>query len=262
MIMKEACKILGDEFSTDQCSAELATKIHRKTYELLDYVDPYKEIKDMAMNVGLQLEDRSRKLITTSNKNDRLRTAVLVSIVGNVLDFGIPGGVSEPKELLDDFDRIYNEGLGIDDVDMMEPYLKTGANILFFTDNCGEIVFDKLLCEVLMDYDVKITVVVKGESILSDATLIEAVNIGLNNIVNEIITTGVYAVGMSINNIPVELQKQLENCDLIISKGMANFEALSELEFRPVFHILRTKCRSVAAALGLPKDLNVAKLFK
>jgi uncharacterized protein with ATP-grasp and redox domains len=260
--MKEACQILGEEFSTDKCSAELATKVHRSVYELLGCVDPYNNIKELAMNVGLQLEDKAKKLINTSDPSERLRTAVLVSIVGNVLDFGIPGGVSNPDELLSNFDKIYNEGLGHDDIDQLIPYMRTGAQIVFFSDNCGEIVFDKLLCQVLKEFGVRITLVVKGESILSDATLAEAEHIGMDKVVDEIITTEVYAVGLSIINIPVELKKQLENCDLIISKGMANFEALSELEFGPVFHILRTKCEPVAAALGLPKDLNVAKLFK
>jgi uncharacterized protein with ATP-grasp and redox domains len=260
--MKEACRILGEDFSTDQCSAELATKVHRKAYELLDCVDPYIKIKEMAMSVGLQLEDKAKRLINTSDDSERLRTAVLVSIVGNVLDFGIPGGFLKPEELLGDFDRIYQEGLGHDDVDQLASFLKNGAKIVYFSDNCGEIVFDKLLCEVLKSHGVRITLVVKGEAILSDVTIAEAVGIGMDKVVDEIISTGEYAVGLSIYNIPAELKTQLESCDLIISKGMANFEALSELEFKPVFHILRTKCEPVAAALGLPKDLNVAKLFK
>ena len=136
------------------------------------------------------------------------------------------------------------------------------ARILFFTDNCGEIVFDKLLCEELKSFGVKIILVVKKVPILSDATLKEAHEAGMDAVVDQIITTGDYAVGLNVRAIDPELLGHLQNFDLIICKGMANFEALSETLYKPVLYLLRTKCQPVASALNLPKDLNVAKLIE
>jgi uncharacterized protein with ATP-grasp and redox domains len=259
-VMKEACGILNEDLSPDICSAELATTAHRRTYELLNKVDPYENIKKQAMDVGLMLEKKAKALVDQSS--DRLRAAIKVSVVGNVLDFGIPGGARSPDELIARFDQLYNEQFGYDDIDRIRKYIKPGAKILFFTDNCGEIVFDKILCQVLKESGVQITLVVKGEPILSDATEKEAKQIHIDEMVDEILTTGHYAVGMKINSINPDLDTRLKDFDLIISKGMANFEALSETELSPIFYLLRTKCAPVAKALGLPKDLNVAKLFE
>ncbi len=214
------------------------------------------------MDVGIELESKARKIVNNCPDNEKIRTACLVSIVGNVLDFGILGGVIKPDELINDFDEIYADGLAHDDTDELIPYLKEGAKILFFTDNCGEIVFDKILCEELKKFKVKIVLIVKGEPILSDATLNEAEEIGMQEIVDEIITTGTYAVGLAIKKIPNDLKRHFNDFDIIISKGMGNFEALSEMDYRPILYLLRTKCNPVAQTLGLPKNLNVAKLFK
>lgn len=258
--MKDACNILGSDLSPDIGSAEIATKVHRRTYDILGNQDPYKEVKKIAMNICLQLEEKARSII--ENSTDKLRAAILCAIVGNVLDFGIEGGIASPEDLVAKFDEIYEEGLGYEDIDKAKKYLKMDAKVLLFADNCGEIVFDKLLCYELKKFGVKIILVVKGESILSDATVVEAEQITMSEIVDEIITTGEYAVGFNVKKIPPDLNRQLQDADLIISKGMANLEALSETQYRPIWYLLRTKCNPVAAAVGEPKNLNVAKLFE
>jgi uncharacterized protein with ATP-grasp and redox domains len=266
IVMREACKIIADKLSKDISSAEIATIAHRKTYEILDCKDPYESMKNLAMSVGLNLQSKAEKLIAQNSETEleRLRAAVLISIVGNVLDFGLIGGLSSPDDLIRDFDKIYAEGLGYDDVDKLISYLKPGIKILYLADNCGEIVFDKLLITELKKYGVSIILVVKGEPILSDATLKEAEQIKMSEVVDDVITTGGYAVGLPLKGkgLPEDLEKYLDECDLIISKGMGNFEALTEMDYTPILYLLRTKCNPVANAIGLPKNLNVAKLFE
>jgi uncharacterized protein with ATP-grasp and redox domains len=258
--MKEACRILGSEFSLDISSAELATWVHHRTYEILGSVDPYSDVKRIAMEIGLKLEAKAKTIIEQSA--DRIHTSMLCSIVGNVLDFGIAGGLSTPEDLMAKFDSIYNEGLGHDDIEKVKKYIKQDSKIMLFIDNCGEIVFDKLLAIELKKYSINLIVAVKGEPILSDATMMEAQQIGFDEIADEMITTGPYAVGLDFKNLPDKLVKHLQDTDLIISKGMANFEALSETNYRPVLHLLRTKCAPVASALDLPMNINAAKLIE
>ena len=59
-----------------------------------------------------------------------------------------------------------------------------------------------------------------------------------------------------------ELRTGMSRSDLILSKGMANFEALSDHYFRPIAYIMRAKCRPVANAIGAKKDDNVVKLYE
>ncbi len=259
-VMKEACAIFNSQLSPDINSAELATTLHKRTYEILGNNDPYKKLKALAMSMGIQLEAKANALIEQSS--DKLRTAILCSIVGNVLDFGIEGALNDPGEFSTCFDAIYDEGLGHDDVDKFKQYLNEEAVILLFTDNCGEIVFDKLLCKELKKFGTRIILIVKGEPILSDATLADANQIEMSEVVDEIITTPDYAVGVNVKNLGPELERHLEDADLIICKGMANFEALSETNYKPIAYILRTKCSPVANALGLPKNINAVKLIE
>jgi uncharacterized protein with ATP-grasp and redox domains len=59
-----------------------------------------------------------------------------------------------------------------------------------------------------------------------------------------------------------ELKQAFENVDLIISKGMGNYETFSETDYRPIAHLLRTKCKPVAEDMGLNMNLNVVKVYE
>ena len=59
----------------------------------------------------------------------------------------------------------------------------------------------------------------------------------------------------------IETREAIEGADLVISKGMANLESLSDSDIRPIAYLLRTKCDPVAGTVGEAKDINCAKLF-
>jgi uncharacterized protein with ATP-grasp and redox domains len=61
---------------------------------------------------------------------------------------------------------------------------------------------------------------------------------------------------------PPELNNALKKADLIICKGMANYEAFSETDYKPVAYLLRTKCSAIAKSIGLPMNVNIVKLIK
>jgi uncharacterized protein with ATP-grasp and redox domains len=90
----------------------------------------------------------------------------------------------------------------------------------------------------------------------------DVVELGFDEVVDEILTTGCFAVGFDIDKIPADLEKALKKSDLIICKGMANYEAMSELDYRPVAYLLRTKCTAIANSMELPLNINAVKLFK
>lgn len=259
-VIKEATAILAKEYSDDVNSAVVATKVHRRVYEILETDDPYKELKARSNEVAKQLLPKVERLIEDSD--DRLRTAILCSITGNVLDFGIGTEYDSPELLFENFEKLCNEGLKIDDTDVARGYLKDGNRILLFADNCGEIVFDKLLCRELKDFEIHLSIVVKGEPILTDATLEDVYGLGIDEVVDDVVTTNSNAVGVDFDSIGDELRYRLRNADLIISKGMANYEAFSDTDFKPILYLLRTKCIAVAEDMGLPKDINVARLIK
>jgi len=260
-VIQKGCRVLSDLYDPTVCSAEIATKVHRMVYDTLGDADPYLALKKKSNSVATSLLPRVEELINSSD--DRLKTSMICSIIGNMMDFGIEGGSSHPTLLKDLFEQTYAQGLGYDDYIALHNLLKTAKKVILFTDNCGEIVFDKVMCRELKRYnpDLQITLVVKGEAILSDATLEDAQELMFSEIVDKVVTTGCYAVGVNFSLLPEDVLQELQTSDLIICKGMANYESFSETEYTPIAYLLRTKCKAIADSMNLPLNVNAIKVY-
>jgi len=257
--VKEALNILSKDYSYNANSILVATKVHRRVYEVIGNPDPYREIKERSNRIALSLVPKAEKFI--NNSKDKLKAAVICSIVGNVFDFGIKSSIVAPEKLSDDFEKMCKSGLDVDDTEKIKKYLKKNSRVLFFTDNCGEIVFDKLLCRQLKEFGVELTIVVRESPIMNDATVEDAEKLDLKDAVDEIMHSS-NAVGIDFNEISDKLKNRIENADLIICKGMGMYEAFCEKEYRPIVYLLRTKCRPVADDMGLPENISIAKLYE
>jgi uncharacterized protein with ATP-grasp and redox domains len=258
--VQNSCKALEELYDPNNSSAEIATKVHKIAYDTLGDKDPYEKIKEKSNKIAESLVSRINELIECSD--DPLRITMLATIIGNLMDFGIPGASARPEVLGEIFEDTFAEDLGHDDTEEIKEILKTAKNVVLFTDNCGEIVFDKILCRELKKFspNIHLTLVVKGEPIISDATIKDAMELKFDEVVDEILNTGCFAIGLDFRKMPPELKNALTKADLIICKGMANYEAFSETDFKPVAYLLRTKCSAIANSIGLPMDVNIVKL--
>ncbi len=259
--IKNACKRLSELYDPNVCSAEIATEVHKVAYESLGDPDPYLHLKKQSNKVAYSLVPKVEQYIKDSD--DPLKTSIVCSIIGNLMDFGISGGSATPDVVEKVFDEKYKEDLGYDDTDDLKKILKDSKNILLFTDNCGEIVFDKILCRELKKFNPNmfITLVVKGVPILSDAVMQDAKDLNFEEVVDEILTTGCYAVGVNFSKLPFEVKTRMDKADLIICKGMANYESFSETEYKPIVYFMRTKCNAIADSMGIPVHINAVKLY-
>jgi len=125
--------------------------------------------------------------------------------------------------------------------------VEKAKKIMFIADNSGEIIFDKFLLQQLpMD---KVTYVVKGGPIVNDATMEDAISTGVSDLVR-VIDNGHCAQGTLLEACSEEFIKEFKEADLIISKGQANYETLSDVKDKKIFYLLRAKCKSVADAIG------------
>lgn len=254
-VMTECVKVLASGMYDGVSSSECATKVHRKAYDMLGE-DPYSKLKAKSTEQAERLVPRARGFVESSD--DPFRAAVLCAIVGNVLDYGIDKRLDEPGYLTRHFDSLLKEGLAVDHTTRLKELLGKAESVVFMPDNMGEILFDMLLLERMRGFPGKITMIVKGEPILTDVTLPDALALGLDKKVDRLITTGGFAVGFPFWDMTGELREALESADLIIAKGMGNFECLTELDLRPVAYLMRTKCQPVADASGAPFGASVA----
>jgi damage-control phosphatase, subfamily I len=258
--LRTACSLLAKLYDPEVCSATIATQVHQAVYDALGDKDPYKALKHQSNAIATTLVPKVESLIKTSP--DPLKTSMVCAIIGNIMDFGIDGSSAYPQMLQDVFDRLYVEGLGHDDYEALKKHIKNATRLVLFTDNCGEIVFDKILCRELKTFNPRLylTVVVKGEPILSDATMQDAQDINLHEVVDELLTTECFAVGVDFSTLPSKVKKALDQADLIIAKGMANYESFSETSYRPIAYLLRTKCTAIARSMHLPRNISAIKI--
>jgi len=257
--VRNAAEMLGELFRDGVCSATVATQVHRKTYDILGSDDPYKDLKRKSNEVALELYPYAERFVNAS-KNP-LRDAFLCAVVGNVLDFGIGTGYDHPAKLRKEFRNLLAEGLGHDDTAKIRAMLKESRKVVYLGDNCGEVVLDRLALKELRKFDIDSTYVIKEEPILTDATKADVDGLGIENLVDRVVEAPGFAVGIHLGSLKGPFGKLLRDADLVIAKGMANFESLSETTISPIAYLLRTKCTPVATAMGLEKDINAVKLF-
>ncbi len=235
-------------------ATHLSTKIHREAYRILGDIDPYREKKKQSNDAALKLLPFARGFVS---EKDSFRRAVLVSIIGNSFDFGVLGFDADKATGKETIMKQLERGLDVDDTDRMRSMLE---NVIYLADNCGEIIFDALLFEEIKKLGGRITLVVRGAPILNDVTMTVVKELGIDKLVDGVLNTGSNAIGVCLKEAPSELVEALQGASLIISKGMANYETMSEYGFKPIAYLLKTKCESVAEAMGLRRNMNVARV--
>jgi uncharacterized protein with ATP-grasp and redox domains len=235
-------------------ATHLSTKIHREAYRVLGDIDPYRVKKQQSNEAAKKLLPLVMDFVS---REDSFRRAVLASIIGNSFDFGVLGFDADKEIAKETMLEQFERGLDVDDTERMKAMLE---NVVYLADNCGEIIFDTLLFEEIRKLGGKITLVVRGAPILNDVTMKEVLELRLDRMVERVLTTGSNAIGLCLKEAPPELVEALGNASLIISKGMANYETMSEYDFKPIAYLLKTKCESVAEAMGLSRNMNVARV--
>lgn len=121
-------------------------------------------------------------------------------------------------------------------------------SILYLCDNAGEIVFDRVLLEILRDRGKDVTVIVKGAPVINDATLDDADAAGIAECA-KVIDNGNDGIGTLIEECSSRFMDAYRSADLIISKGQANYETLVQSSDMRVFFLFKVKCPVVADAL-------------
>jgi len=241
-VLRKVAALVKD-LDISQSPPAMGQKIHHIVQETVGIEDPYRAIKSTFNEAALRLYPEMRRLIEASG--EPLGTAVRLAIAGNIIDFGVNGGVRES-----DVERAIGECLaaeiGEEVLGRFESAVRDADEILYLADNAGEIVFDRLLIELLPLE--KVTVAVKGSAIINDATMEDAVFAGLPRLV-EVIDTGDDAPGTLPESCSEAFGERFGRADLIIAKGQGNFETLSEAD-KHIFFILRAKCAVVAKHLG------------
>ena len=219
---------------------EIALLIHQRVKAITGNLDPYKEAKKSQNELALKYEGILRDQITdTSNP---LKVAMMLSAAGNAIDLAPDQQI---KDLYKRYMEIISRGFNWDDYDLFCEKIVPSRLLLYLGDNAGEIVWDKILIEELLDrFDLDIIYAVRGFPILNDVTMEDAEYVGMAQLV-KVISNGSEAPGTLLNLCSEEFISKFKKSDLILSKGQGNYESLSREE-RPIFFLLNVKCPVIA----------------
>lgn len=247
--MQEILEIIS-QAPQSMSAPEIVSEIYNVQRKMFGTNQDYTETKRYFNNLMLEIEKDLADEIVKSE--DQLKTAVQYVMTGNYIDFGAMDKVDENKlrELLSNARNIEVNG---NEFQALQSDLMNAKYLVYLTDNCGEIVLDKLLISVIRELNpaLDITAIVRGSDVLNDATLIDARQVALTDIV-KVIGNGSNIAGTCLNKISPEALQAIDNADVIISKGQGNFETLNRCG-RNIYYMFMCKCKMFADRFRVPK---------
>lgn len=243
-------KLLLDNRPENITSCELNMEFNRLHEQYIGKLHDFKAEKMQFNDLVLSMEEDLRKEIEASA--DPLATSIIMARIGNYIDFPVLGTV-DSDEFLKLFD---NTQMRSDEINVYKSFCDQCANaksFLLLTDNCGEIVLDKLMLEQLKKRfpNMELTVMVRGEDVSNDATMEDATYVGIDKVAN-VITNGRKMAGTVYELVSDEAKKAIDSADIILSKGQANFESFSG-EGRHAFYTFLCKCQLFTNRFQVPK---------
>jgi uncharacterized protein with ATP-grasp and redox domains len=250
-----SCRELLDSLrSSPLFHPQIASAVHRNACRIIGNPDPFRDLKKAGNQQALGVCRQVRKELRS------FRDIVLASVIGNTFDYAVKDH-DVTTEFSGFFEQEFKKGLDIDDTGAI---LKLASRVVYLTDNCGEIVFDRLMVDYLKAHGSHVTVAVRDAPILNDATMEDALAFGFDKVADCLTTTGGGAeIGLDREKMPADLSTAIEKCTIIISKGMANYESLSEYDdLPPVAYLMCVKCEMIAGDSGIARGSKIAMLRK
>lgn len=247
LALKEFTRFYQGEIDPETSTIILATLAFRKVKELIGDEDPYREFKEKSYRVSEELAERVRQAAGKLTGYERFRLLVKASLAANFFDPGAPLGTGPESS----FEIVEKLKLARDETDSLYLSILQSDTVTYLLDNAGEALLDKLVLEELHHMGINLKIVPKGKPYQNDITYQEAVRIGLHKL-GQLIDTQTDAAGPIKTLIPPQAWQAINEADIIISKGMANFEALTyNPPETPAFAMLVAKCQPVASAAGI-----------
>jgi uncharacterized protein with ATP-grasp and redox domains len=244
-IIKKSLQELA-QLNFNETAPEIGFRMHQHAKNITGVYDPYKRLKEQYNEIAKEIYERIIEEKWLEKAEDPFDMACRLAIAGNIIDFSVGLKLDRTEVVKSVEDSIKHDIFGTGTIALRKAVEKAD-NIMYIADNAGEIIFDKFLLNNLPAH--KVTYVVKGGPIVNDATMEDAISTGVVDLV-KVIDNGHSSQGTILKNCSSTFIAEFTKADLVISKGQANFETLSDIKDKTIFYLLRAKCSSVASAIG------------
>ena len=236
---------MSRDFSFNNNPPEIAADVYEKMALLANKSDLYDEVKALSTKKALSFVPLLKEKLL--NSNNKLLTATKIAVAGNVIDLA----AEVEFDLEEELSKIFDTDFSHNDFEDLQSSLKDAKNVVVLGDNVGEHIFDYMFIETLKELypNVVYNYFVRGNPIINDVTVKEAKAAGFDSLCN-LVDSGVNTPGFTYFRATPEAQELFDSADLVISKGMGNYECLSPSHRDKVCFLLKVKCGVVANSLG------------
>ena len=232
-------------------SPEVIEPIMDRIMAATDNADPLSFEKEKQNELLMELYPQLKHIVDASE--NPLQTAAHMAILGNAIDIMLLNGTADIQKIITDQ---LAHPLPQDALKAFEDKLAISSSVLYFGDNAGEIVLDKLFIETLKEkYEPDIVYVVRGIPALNDATLKDAMSVGMDTLVT-VMENGIDGPlpGTRLSRCSREIKDFYQKADLVISKGGGNFDTLEEEQKvlkKNITYMLLSKCHPYHERFGV-----------
>ena len=244
-----ALQILGTA-KKEQSAPEILAEIEALKEKIFGVRDDFSKEKVYFNALMLGKEPEMRKKVRAAE--DELSLAASYAMLGNFIDFGAMDSVDEEKlsAMLAD---VQNMRLDAAELKNLKTDLARAKRLVYLTDNCGEIVMDKLLIETILRLypTLQVEVIVRGAPVLNDATMEDALQIGLDTLAF-VTDNGSAVAGTVLDKISAQAREKIDAADVILAKGQGNFETLRFCG-KNIYYLFMCKCIMFAERFGVER---------
>lgn len=211
--------------------------------------DPYYEVRKY---YNMLLMDMSESIEEHIGSDEYpFYQAVKYAVIGNIIDFN-PIYNRTMEEIMKFINDAEHLAFTINHVKALQKDIQEAKTLLYLGDNCGEICLDKLLIKQIKkeNPNLKVYFGVRGAAVVNDSVEADAYDVGIDEYA-AIISNGDYALGTVLERTSEAFRKIFESADVVIAKGQANYECLSEYEKKKIYFLLMAKCQVIANDIGV-----------
>ncbi|MBU0720842.1 DUF89 family protein [bacterium] len=236
---------MSKDFSFSLNPTEIAADVYEKMAFLANKTDLYEEVKELSTQKALTfIPLLKEKLLQSQNK---LLTSTKIAVAGNVIDLA----AEVEFDLEEELEKIFDTDFAHNDFELLKNKLPHASSVLIIGDNVGEHIFDYLFIETLKELfpHADYSYMVRGNPIINDVTMKEAKEAGFERLCN-LVDSGVNTPGFAYSRANPHAKELFDGADLVISKGMGNYECLNDSHKENICFLLKVKCAVVAKSLG------------
>lgn len=238
-----------------QSPPEVASAMYADLARIAGKADLYDEVKRYSTDKAAKFIPALRQRI--AHASDPLLMAIKSAVAGNVIDLAAEVAYDLDEEL----EHIFGTTFAINDYAQLAQLLERSKTLLYIGDNAGEHLFDYLCIETMhaLFPSLEITYMTRGAAIINDITYEEAAAAGFSGICH-LQDSGVDTPGFVYARANEASRRLFDTADLVITKGMGNYECLSPAGRANLFYLLKVKCNVVSRHIGADLGAIVCKM--